>query len=202
MSALRSAALAPAQRDWVARLAAVYDEIAHGRMAGLPLMHPGLHVQAVGFVAREGGCLGVLLTPWFMNLVWCDAQQAVAGEALALGAHRERDLGGQRLAFIGAHEPSLGAFEACALFSPMSEFADQAGAVATAEAVMAALCEAAEVAEGEGCHLGNQHADQKTRQRADQPVQASAAASSHGTVAPSLADRRRFLFGRAGTPRP
>jgi [NiFe] hydrogenase assembly HybE family chaperone len=180
MRAPASAALSAAQRDWVARLAAVYDEIAHGRMAGLPLMHPGLHVQAVGFVAREGGCLGVLLTPWFMNLVWCDAQP-VSGEALALGAHRERDLGGQRLAFIGAHEPSLGAFEACALFSPMSEFADQAGAVATAEAVMVALCAAAEVAE---------------------PAPAHAASPSHGTVAPSLSDRRRFLFGRTGASRP
>jgi [NiFe] hydrogenase assembly HybE family chaperone len=197
MRAPASAALSAAQRDWVARLAAVYDEIAHGRMAGLPLMHPGLHVQAVGFVAREGGCLGVLLTPWFMNLVWCDAQP-VSGEALALGAHRERDLGGQRLAFIGAHEPSLGAFEACALFSPMSEFADQAGAVATAEAVMVALCAAAEVAQGEARHQGNQQAGQQT----DQPVLAAAASPSHGTVAPSLSDRRRFLFGRTGASRP
>jgi [NiFe] hydrogenase assembly HybE family chaperone len=135
-----------------AALQAVFQHIAVTRMAGLALCHPALRVEAVGFRRDEasGGAVGVLVTPWFMNLVWlppaAPAPGAVADApcpqpppGLLPGALRARRIGAQAFDFIGAHEDGIGPYESCSLFSPMFEFADQTAARATAEAVLAML---------------------------------------------------------------
>ncbi|GMV45936.1 MAG: hypothetical protein AMXMBFR66_13340 [Pseudomonadota bacterium] len=128
-----------ALRARVAALCALFEHVARTRMAGLPLLHAGLAVHAEGFEPEaDGRCAwGVLLTPWFMNLVRlplaADASMALPGRSCA------RTVGCERLDFIGAHDPGLGAYEICSLFSPMSAFVDQAAAVATAQAVLAEL---------------------------------------------------------------
>jgi len=123
----------------VAALRALFERVAHTRMAGLGLLHPGLAVHAEGFEPEaDGRCAwGVLLTPWFMTLVRlplvADAPIAPPGRSCA------RVVGCERLDFIGAHDEGFGAYEICSLFSPMSAFVDQAAAVATAQAVLAEL---------------------------------------------------------------
>lgn len=123
----------------VAALQARFELIGATRMRGLPMLHDVLKVQAVGFEpeASGQGALGVLVTPWFMNLVWLPL--APDAHAVAVGTSRTRTVGPERLDFIGAHEEGLGGFEACSLFSPMFEFVDQAAAVATAQQVLALL---------------------------------------------------------------
>lgn len=134
-----SGARSPAWQAWVQQLVAVHADIARTRMAGLPVMHPGLQVQAVGFGQVGEAILGVLITPWFMNLIWRDGERVPAA-VLPVGQSRERALAaGQRMAFIGAWDDQLGAYEGCSLISPMFQFADQAAAEATAQAVMAQL---------------------------------------------------------------
>lgn len=68
--------------DAVDRLVAGYCSIERQRMRGLPICNADLQVEAVGFRSRGGRRLcGVLITPWFMNLVllpvvseeWCTA---------------------------------------------------------------------------------------------------------------------------------
>jgi len=126
----------PGLADRVNALEALFRTIAATRMAGVPVCNDRLAVQAVGFEDSEAGALGVLVTPWFMNLVWLPA----GGEPpLAVGANRTRAVGPERFDFIGAFEPGFGAYEACSLFSPMFEFEDQAAAAATAREVLAIL---------------------------------------------------------------
>lgn len=125
------------EQAWVSALAQTHHQIAITRMAGLPVMHTALSVQAVGFARRDAGLLGVLLTPWFMSLVWRDLTGDAA--SLPVGQHRERAVGTERFEFIGAWHEALGAYESCSLISPMFEMTDQAQAVATAEAVLAHL---------------------------------------------------------------
>ncbi|MBL8343921.1 MAG: [NiFe]-hydrogenase assembly chaperone HybE [Rubrivivax sp.] len=126
-----------------------YREIAATRMAGVALCHPGLEVAAVDFAPEPGGAgaLGALVTPWFMNLVWLPTPAAIdpasAPAPLSVGGSRKRAVGPELFEFIGAHETGLGDFEACSLFSPMFEFADQAAAVETARAVLRLLREPA-----------------------------------------------------------
>lgn len=121
-----------------------FAHIAATRMAGVPVQNPVLHVQAIGFEddgSTQGAVLvGVLVTPWFMNLV----RLPVTAEARALSvasptAKAHRTLGVDRYEFIGAHEDALGAFEACSLFSPMFEFDNQITAVATAKEILEIL---------------------------------------------------------------
>ncbi len=120
----------------VAALEARFALIATTRMAGVPLLNEKLSVAAVGFEPVDDGALGVLLTPWFMNLLWLPAAEA---EVAAQGASRRRAVGRENFEFIGAHEEGLGAYETCSLFSPMFEFEDQAAALATAREVLAQL---------------------------------------------------------------
>ena len=168
-----STSASTAQR--VAALEAVFREVAATRMAGVPVMHAGLRVQALGFEtsANAAECLlGMLVTPWFMNLVRLPLQALALGEPgwLGVGQRAQRHLGaGAPLDFLGSFEPGLGVFEASSLFSPMFDFADHAAAVQTAAEALRLL-------------------------RLAPPDTPAATAPPRDAAVPS---RRGFLFGRA-----
>lgn len=137
-----TAAAAAAVEARANALAAAFRVVETTRMAGLPVLHPRLRVEAVGFQrdsADPSVALGVLVTPWFMNLVRLPldaaAEQALAG----VGESRPRAVAALEADFLGAHEASFGRFEACSLFSPMVQFEDHAAAVATAREVLSQL---------------------------------------------------------------
>lgn len=187
--------------DRIDALESAFRHIAATRMRGLPLLHAPLQVQAVGFApAGAGWALGVLVTPWFMNLLRLPLQPLVAlptalptspapaatPACLAIGQDGVREIGGESLHFIGAHEPRLGHYEVCSLFSPMFQFVDQAAAVATAHEVLRLLRQPA--------------APPQPERRAAPPLPAlPAAASAAPESAPQPApnpQRRGLLFGR------
>lgn len=134
--------------DRIELLERSFRHIANTRMAGVPVLHAALQVRAVGFAPlpdEPGWLCGVLVTPWFMNLLrlplepLADVTAAAAAGCLDVGRDATREIGGQPLHFVGAHEDRLGHYEQCSLFSPMFHFADQAAAVATAAEVMKLL---------------------------------------------------------------
>ncbi len=113
-------------------------------MQGVPILNPRLSVQVVGFEpdpGEAGVALGVLVTPWFINLVRLPLTGAGDITLAPVGESRARSAGSLRADFIGAHEPAVGRFEACSLFSPVLEFVDQAAALATAEEALRLLRE-------------------------------------------------------------
>lgn len=114
-----------------------FSSISVTRMKDVPVQNPALHVEAVGFAPAGDGWLGILITPWFMNLV--RLPHASASKCLGVGQKAEYPIGSERFEFIGAEEDEIGAFETCSLFSPMFEFADHAAAVATAQEVLKLL---------------------------------------------------------------
>jgi [NiFe] hydrogenase assembly HybE family chaperone len=123
-------------------LEAGFRHIASTRMAGVPVLNPALRVQAVGLLpdAEDTAvAFGVLVTPWFMNLLRVPLNDEAGAAMLGVGVKAERDCGARRFEFIGAHEAAVGRYESASLFSPMFEFADQAAAVATAHEVLALL---------------------------------------------------------------
>ncbi len=166
----------------VQALEQAFARIQRERMADVPVLNPALQVQAVGFAlepcedAEPSIAWGVLVTPWFMNLIRLPLRST---ELLAPGSDAVREMGGQPLDFIGAQEPWLGngtlaRYELCSLFSPMFEFADQAAAVATAAEVLRLL-----------------------RAPMAEPVPAAQPALP-GAAVPAPA-RRGFLFGRSAS---
>lgn len=124
----------------VTALEQAFRTIEATRMRGVPMLHAALRVEAVGFALQEidGGsaALGILITPWFMNLMLLPLD---AMPMQAVGKVRVRNLGGERFEFIGAQEDGFGAYEMCSLFSPMFEFTDHAAAHATAVEVLSVL---------------------------------------------------------------
>ena len=90
---------------------------------------------------HEGRPLGVLISPWFMNLVQLPAE----GEdwsALVPGAKEVIAFASGEYEFIHNVREMVGGYKACSLFSPMGEFRSQAQAVDVARAVMVALISA------------------------------------------------------------
>lgn len=129
-----------AQQDRVAALELLFNKVARTRMLGVPVQNPALRVQAFGFapVPEEPEMLlGVLVTPWFMNLVRLPARTCLPAESLlAVGKKATRTVGRQFFEFVGACEPDMGPFEVCSLFSPMFEFANHAAAADTANDIL------------------------------------------------------------------
>ncbi|HEY0329113.1 MAG TPA: [NiFe]-hydrogenase assembly chaperone HybE [Rhodopseudomonas sp.] len=117
-------------------LAVVY-RVADLAMRELPIHNAKLAVAAVGFRVYDGHALGVVLTPWFMNLVLVPLD-ATEGEA-APGATLSRSLPAGMFEFTVGALDGFGSIESCSLFSPMFDFADQQSALAAAEAALAAV---------------------------------------------------------------
>ena len=122
--------------DGVARLTARYREIAATAMLGVPICNPRLRVEAVDFRRWNGRAFGVMVTPWFLNLVLFDL---VDGESAPLGSTLPLTLPAGQFEFVVGALPGFGRLDTCSLFSPMFEFADMAAAVETAREALKAL---------------------------------------------------------------
>lgn len=120
------------------RLVTAFEHIQRTRMVGVPVLNDRLRVQAIDFQSWQGHWLGVLLTPWFMNLMLLPGE-ADDWHALIPGSKRTQVFPSGRYEFIAGEEDGVGPYQACSLFSPVFEFDDQAVAVATAEAALEAL---------------------------------------------------------------
>jgi [NiFe] hydrogenase assembly HybE family chaperone len=134
----------PRQQERVATLVQTFAAIGSSRMRGIPLLNQQLKVQAVGFEpsaqAQPELLVGILVTPWFMNLICLPTEPTARVDAATpTGITIRHSVGSETFDFISSSEDGLGDFAACSLFSPMFEFSDQAGAVATATEILATL---------------------------------------------------------------
>ena len=121
-----------------AQLEADFREIWHSKMRDVPLVNAALQVQAVGFQVWQGHLLGVLISPWFFNLIVLPpAGQDWTG--LQVGAKEVLAFPSGDYEFIHNVREMVGGYKACALFSMMGDFANQMNAVEVARVVMAAL---------------------------------------------------------------
>jgi hypothetical protein len=139
-----------------------FEAVRRERMEGVPMLNPALEVEAVGFRPWREHWLGILITPWFMNVVLMPRVDAAWQP-------------------VGAREATLGDYQACSLFSPMFDFADQREARATALAALDALF------------------DPASREAAPVRAQAPAAEAQASVEDRPTLSKRDFLFG--ATPR-
>lgn len=157
------------------RLNHAFGEVAR-RMAGLGFVNPALEVEAVAFSPWQGHWLGVMVTPWFMNLVLLPRESA-SWQPLAPGAKRKLAFPAGVYEFVGADDAVVGEHQTCSLFSPMHDFADHAAARLVAQLAREALFDAA-------------HAEVPVFPQPDLAPPAAAAAPL---------SKRDFLRGRIGT---
>ena len=117
--------------DLVARYEAIYRE----RMRDLPIVNPLLAVEAVGFEQWEDQDLGVLITPWFMNLVLLPDSQRLAD--LPQGERVECRFPSGPCELTVYQDEELGSYLAAVLFRTVADFPDQDVARAVAEEALA-----------------------------------------------------------------
>ena len=113
--------------DLVARYQAIFDE----RMRGLPIVNDRLAVEAVGFEQWEDQDLGVLITPWFMNLVLLPDSGRLADMAQGDRVDCRFPSGSCELTVY--HDEQLGSYLAAVLFRTVADFPDQDVARAVAD---------------------------------------------------------------------
>jgi len=126
-----------------AAMEAAFRHIAATRMRDMPLCNPALTVEAIGFRAWQNDRVGVLITPWSMNLICLPGPES-CWESVASGSTRSLSLPSGDYDFLTAQEDSIGAYLSSSLFSPMFEFANMEQARAVAEAALAEVFTAAE----------------------------------------------------------
>jgi [NiFe] hydrogenase assembly HybE family chaperone len=123
------------------RLAESFRAVAT-RMDGLAFINPSLCVEAIGFAPWQGHWLGVLLTPWFMNLILAP-RDAASWPSLKPGDKRCYHFPAGAFDFIGARDELAGEYQMCSLFSPLLQFDDQETARRVAELAREALFDGA-----------------------------------------------------------
>lgn len=124
-------------------LEAAFRHIAATRMRDMPLCNPALRVEAIGFREWRNDRVGVLITPWSMNLI-CLPGPDTLWQPASSGSTQRLPLPSGDYDFMNAHEDAIGAYLSSSLFSPMFEFSDMAQARAVAEAVLAEAFTAAQ----------------------------------------------------------
>jgi [NiFe] hydrogenase assembly HybE family chaperone len=100
-------------------------------MRGLAFVNAAIGVEAIGFAPWRHYWLGVMLTPWSMNLLLAP-RDVGAWRRLPPGEKRRYTFPAGTFDFIAARDDAIGEYLICSLFSPVLEFADHATARQTA----------------------------------------------------------------------
>ena len=118
-------------------LVAHYETIYKERMRDMPIVNARLAVEAVGFEQWDDQDLGVLITPWFMNLVLLPNSERLAD--MPQGERVECRFPSGPCELTVYHDEDLGSYLAAVLFRTVVDFPDQDVARAVAEEALAQL---------------------------------------------------------------
>ncbi len=169
-----------------------FQHVQNTRMHDVPILNPALSVEPVGFRRTPQGCLGILITPWFINLMLlpCEGDD---WHDLPVGSYQTHVFASGPYDFVIGHEEGIGRFQSCSLLSPVGEIADQETAVAFALAALEAIDDA-ECRDTESSTFADEivkrwHGEEQTGN--DDTVEDVAA-----TAQPTKLSRRDFLRGR------
>ncbi|MCI4677451.1 [NiFe]-hydrogenase assembly chaperone HybE [Rhodoblastus acidophilus] len=105
-------------------------------MKDLPICNDRLAVAGAGFRPCGDWAIGIVVTPWFMNIF---AAPFAAPVAAPPGETQRLALPVGEVDFLVAEVEGFGRLLSCSLFSPMDPFVDQEAALATARAALDAL---------------------------------------------------------------
>lgn len=122
------------------QLEATYKNIQATRMEGVPVINEKLQVKAIGFQSWNTYHLGILITPWFMNLMLIPSEISDnTRETFKTGSTHQHVFPSGAYEFVAGFEQAIGHYQSCSLFSPMFEFEDQETAELTALEVLKAI---------------------------------------------------------------
>ncbi|MCU7932781.1 MAG: [NiFe]-hydrogenase assembly chaperone HybE [Candidatus Thiodiazotropha sp. (ex Codakia rugifera)] len=120
------------------QIEASFTRIHDQQMQGIPLLNPLLAVETIGFQHYQGRCVGVVITPWMMNLIMFPAESEDWSE-LELGHKQPHRFPANQFKFMVNEVEGIGRCQTYSLHSPMHEFVNQDHAVAAAKSFMQTL---------------------------------------------------------------
>lgn len=123
----------------VAQLVERFDSIYRERMRDLPIVNTKLEVEAVSFDRWEDQNLGVLITPWFINLLLLPSTDEFGGRPQGELVQCMFPSGPCELTVC--HDDVLGTYLAAVLFRTVADFPDQVTARAIAEEALLRILE-------------------------------------------------------------
>ena len=140
------------------------------RMRGLGFVNPELRVQAVGFEPWEDHWLGVLVTPWSINLMLLPRDRTL-WRPVRPGDKQRYAFPAGDYDFIDAIDPLVGEYRMCSLFSPALDFQDHDAAVLVATLALSALLDPAnaDTPDAQSAEAGPGPLA-RIEQRADEPI--------------------------------
>ena len=125
-----------------------FNKIHIENMQGIPILNPAIEVQALGFQEIEGRVLGIIITPWLMNVVILPKDDEDWGH-MQLGDKRPHEFASRTYKFMLNEIDGIGLCQTHSLYSPMREFRCHEQAIAAAQAFLDGLLEEHELSEDE-----------------------------------------------------
>lgn len=117
------------------RFVEVFEKVHREQMQGLPLLNTRLHVETFGFQLHGGRVIGILITPWLMNVVMLPGE-GDDWNTMELGHKQPQAFPAGTYKFMINEVDGIGRYQTHSLYSPMREFTSQGHAVAAAEAFL------------------------------------------------------------------
>lgn len=125
------------RQDPTEKIESAFRRIERDCFADIDFCNRALEVAAVGFALREHGWSGIVITPWFLNLMILPGTED--WERLPVGQRRRIELPAGRFEVRGGEDEQLGEYLYCPMISSMSVFANQAEAVEVAKELVRLL---------------------------------------------------------------
>lgn len=103
-----------------------------------PPVNAALSCRALGFARYRGDWLGVVITPWFVDLYLLSGGGELWGD-IPSGQRRYVELPRGTVPFTAADHPQIGAYQFSPLISPASVLPDMAAAIKLASDVLSGI---------------------------------------------------------------
>jgi len=130
--------------DRILQLVARFTHIGENAMRELPIYNHALQVDAIGFELTEAGWLGVLITPWFINVMLLPKQKQEA--KMPLGEKVTHELVSGEHEFIVGEDDELGRYDFITLASPTLRYKSHQAARDAAQKALGKLLNTPEAA--------------------------------------------------------
>lgn len=177
-------------------LVADFQEIYNGKMKDVPIINHALQIEAVGFQAYKGQFLGVLISPWFMNLVLLPDTHEDWSELIP-GTKELIAFPSGEYEFLHNYRELVGGYKSCSLFSPMGDFSSQLQAKDVAEAVMKEIFNADNIEETD--RRADIREQEEARLLAQKEAEAAQLEAHSNAEIDPIASRRAVLRGEFAT---
>ncbi|WP_455197391.1 [NiFe]-hydrogenase assembly chaperone HybE [Kaarinaea lacus] len=124
--------------DTVDNLVRRFQQIGVERIYGLPIYNDRLNVEAVDFQPCEGGLIGVLVTPWFLNIMLLP-DDTTPYQQQELGEKVKHQLESGEHEFVIGEDEEVGRYLFRTVTSPTNCYKRQVAAVASGQKALTAL---------------------------------------------------------------